>query len=96
MPTLAVLSDSSLDRDSWITLEKARNIFAAGKGFYIYVKGVLNPNLLKAKNIFRMEDIRKKMESLRSETQNALNRAEQLEMEAKEANSQADKTEDLV
>jgi len=43
-----------------------------------------------------MEDIRKKMESLRSETQNALNRAAQFEMEAKEANAQADKTEDLV
>ncbi len=43
-----------------------------------------------------MEDIRKKMESLRSETQNALNRAAQLEVEAKEANSRADKTEELV
>jgi hypothetical protein len=43
-----------------------------------------------------MDDIRKKMESLRSETQNALNRAAQFEKEAKEANSLADKTEELV
>ena len=45
---------------------------------------------------FNMEDIRKKMESLRSETQNVLKRAAHLEEESKEANSQADKTEDLV
>lgn len=43
-----------------------------------------------------MDDIRKKMESLRSETQNALNRASQFEKEAKAANTLADKNEELV
>ena len=43
-----------------------------------------------------MDAIKKKMQSLKSETDNSLARAEQLDTEAKEANSLAEKTEEHV
>ncbi len=43
-----------------------------------------------------MDAIKKKMQSLKSETENSLARAEQLDMEAKEANSLAERTEEHV
>ena len=45
---------------------------------------------------FKMDAIKKKMQSLKSETENSLARAEQLDSEAKEANNKAEKTEELV
>ena len=43
-----------------------------------------------------MDAIKKKMQSLKSETDNSLARAEQLDTEAKEANALAEKTEEHV
>ena len=43
-----------------------------------------------------MDAIKKKMQSLKSETDNSLARAEQLDTEAKEANTLAEKTEEHV
>ena len=43
-----------------------------------------------------MDAIKKKMQSLKSETEAALARAEQLDAEAKEANHRAEKTEEHV
>ena len=43
-----------------------------------------------------MDAIKKKMQSLKSETENALGRAAQLEAEAKDANTRAEKTEEHV
>jgi hypothetical protein len=43
-----------------------------------------------------MDAIKKKMQSLKSETENALSRAAQLEAEAKDANTRAEKTEEHV
>ena len=43
-----------------------------------------------------MDAIKKKMQSLKSETENSLNRADQLEAEATEANAKAEKTEEHV
>ena len=43
-----------------------------------------------------MDAIKKKMQSLKSETENALARAAQLEAEAKDANTRAEKTEEHV
>ena len=43
-----------------------------------------------------MDAIKKKMQSLKSETENALARATQLEAEAKDDNSRAEKTEEHV
>jgi hypothetical protein len=43
-----------------------------------------------------MDAIKKKMQSLKSETENALARAAQLEAEAKDANARAEKTEEHV
>ena len=43
-----------------------------------------------------MDAIKKKMQSLKSETENSLARAEQLDAEAKEANNRAEKTEEHV
>jgi len=43
-----------------------------------------------------MDAIKKKMQSLKSETENALARATQLEAEAKDANGRAEKTEEHV
>ncbi len=43
-----------------------------------------------------MDAIKKKMQSLKSETENALARATQLEAEAKDANTRAEKTEEHV
>ena len=43
-----------------------------------------------------MDAIKKKMQSLKTETDNSLARAEQLDTEAKEANTLAEKTEEHV
>ena len=43
-----------------------------------------------------MDAIKKKMQSLKSETENSLARAEQLDAEATEANDRAEKTEEHV
>ncbi len=43
-----------------------------------------------------MDAIKKKMQSLKSETENSLARAEQLDAEAREANSRAERTEENV
>lgn len=43
-----------------------------------------------------MDAIKKKMQSLKSETENALARAAQLEAEAKDENARAEKTEEHV
>lgn len=43
-----------------------------------------------------MDAIKNKMKSLKSETENALSRANQLDTEAREANQRADKNEELV
>lgn len=43
-----------------------------------------------------MDAIKKKMQSLKSETENALARAAQLEAESKDANARAEKTEEHV
>lgn len=43
-----------------------------------------------------MDAIKKKMQSLKSETENSLARAEQLDAEAREANARAEKTEEHV
>ena len=43
-----------------------------------------------------MDAIKKKMQSLKSETDNALARAMQLDSEAREANQRAEKTEEHV
>ena len=43
-----------------------------------------------------MEAIKKKMQSLKSETDNALQRAEELDKEAKEATQRAEKYEENV
>jgi len=43
-----------------------------------------------------MDAIKKKMQSLKSETENALARAAQLEAESKDANVRAEKTEEHV
>ncbi len=43
-----------------------------------------------------MDAIKKKMQSLKSETENSLARAEQLDAEAREANTRAEKTEEHV
>ena len=43
-----------------------------------------------------MDAIKKKMQSLKSETENALARAEQLDAEAKESTKRAEKTEEHV
>jgi len=43
-----------------------------------------------------MDAIKKKMQSLKSETDNSLARADQLDTEAKEANALAEKTEEHV
>ncbi len=45
---------------------------------------------------FNMDAIKKKMQSLKSETENSLARAEQLDAEAREANTRAEKTEEHV
>jgi len=45
---------------------------------------------------FEMDAIKKKMQSLKSETENSLTRAEQLDTEAREANTRAEKTEEHV
>ena len=43
-----------------------------------------------------MDAIKNKMKSLKSETENALSRANQLDTEAREANQRADKNEEMV
>ena len=43
-----------------------------------------------------MDAIKKKMQSLKSETENSLAKAEQLDAEAKDANNRAEKTEEHV
>ena len=43
-----------------------------------------------------MDAIKKKMQSLKTETENSLARAEQLDAEATEANKRAEKTEEHV
>ena len=43
-----------------------------------------------------MDAIKKKMQSLKAETDNSIARAEQLDAEAREANTRAEKTEENV
>ena len=43
-----------------------------------------------------MDAIKKKMQSLKTETDNSIARAEQLDAEAREANTRAEKTEENV